>query len=125
MKKTLWLLLISCSLLISCNLKNLPIDPHDIAEIRMGTGINETKQIAAILIDNEMITEFMRDFTFSGERNYTVKHRLPAFVEFHLANGKVAHLRFENRLMRFNHSEYTLSETTAKSLNIHMKQDTF
>jgi hypothetical protein len=125
MKKTFWLILISCFFLISCNLTNLPIDPHDVAEIKMGTGANEMKQIAANLTDKEMIAKFLRGFTFSGERNYTVKHRLPAFVEFHLANGTVAHLRFENRMMRYDHREYTLSETTAKNLNKHMKQGTF
>ena len=114
--------IISCCFLYSCKLSTLPYDPSDIAEIRIGTGANKEKKDAALLNDDATIKRFIGGFTFSAERDYTVKHRLNSYVEIHLANGKVAYLRFENRLMRYDHKEYTLSETTAKSLKTHMKQ---
>lgn len=99
---------------------SLPLDPATIIKIRIGTGINENMQDAVVLTESKAITSFLKDFSFGGEREFTVKHPLPGYVEFHSSNGEVAHFRFENTMMRYQMREYVLSSGTARMLQKHL-----
>jgi hypothetical protein len=122
MKKAYLLLVLTSCLFFSCKLSNLPYDAKDIEEIKLGTGMKENRKDAVILQDDESIHIFISEFTFAGERAYTVKHPLSAYVEFHLANGEVAHITFENRVMRFNRKEYMLSDKTSLMLGEYLEK---
>ena len=120
MKRMSIFLVLSCCLMASCSSQSLQLDPSDITKIRIGT--DEKRQDAVVLSNAESIISLLSDFSFGNERDYTVKHPLPGYVEFHSQTGRVAHLVFEDRIMRYNRREYRLSKSTAQMLQNHLKK---
>ena len=120
MKRISIFLVLSCCLLASCSSQSLQLDPSDISKIRVGA--DEKRQDAVVLSNAESIMSLLNDFSFGSERDYTVKHRLPGYVEFYSTTGRVAHLVFEDRIMRYKGREYRLSKSTAQMLQNQLKK---
>ena len=104
---------------------------NHVTKIEIGTGfrfqmpdgtVKDERKLLQIITNPRKINAFISELSFGGERNFTVKHRLPGFVGFYSDDNLIAHLRFEGRITRYNNREYSLSTKTQRMLRDFFKR---
>lgn len=109
-------------LLAGCNRKDW-VRMSNVTRIDIGRHSGTGTIHVATMTNQTEVAEFLLRFEFGGERDYTVKHRLPSEITLWCGTNEVTHASFEDRLLRWKSREWRLSRETASMLSEIMKRN--